>query len=127
MQKSSSWWQSLGFLALAAAVLLASPGVRITRAADDGAANYSYDPTLEPAAQAPPPAAMADGPTCAARSAAPVLPLRGMPLLMAQRNGEMDESERLNSLNGRGYNIGGSEPAAELRKLEMEVLRKQGR
>ncbi|NNL66191.1 MAG: hypothetical protein HKP30_08115 [Myxococcales bacterium] len=122
---------ALGFFVLLLAMALASPGVRVTQAEDD----FSYDPTLEPsyhAAAEPAPRAHAVAKTrqdqapgtCAAREAAPVIPLGGMPLLIA----EGDEAEGLNSLNSRGYNIGKLEPAGELRQLEIEVLRRsQGR
>ena len=123
-----------GFFVLLLAMALASPGVRVTQAEGD----FSYDPALEPSppavhAAAQPPT-RAQGParvrqdqapgTCAAREAAPILPLHGMPLLIA----EGGEGEGLNSLNSRGYNIGKLEPAGELRHLEIEVLRRsQGR
>ena len=106
--------QALGFAVVALAMLLASPGVRATHAEE----NFSYDPALE--AYASEATQQAErGAVCAAREAGPVLPLRGMPFLVADGEG----AEGLNSLNGRGYNIGKSEPAGELRKLEFEVLR----
>ena len=44
--------------------------------------------------------------------------LEGMPLLIAGEDGEA-----LNSINGRGYNIGKSEPSADLQKLVFEARR----
>lgn len=112
---------TLGFLSLAASLMLASPGVRAEP-------NVSYDPALEPVATRVAAAPEADGPACAAGAPmAPLAPLRGLPLLMAQQGAALPEGERLNSLNGRGYNIGPVEPSSELRKLELEVLRRARR
>jgi hypothetical protein len=108
-----------GAAALFVALALASPGVRVTRA-DQG---FSWDPALEPAAQraARVPVA-AEGATCAASQAPVVMPpLRSMPLPVVGEDGE------LNSLNGRGYNIGSSEPTLELQLLISEVKRRRGR
>jgi hypothetical protein len=129
---------TIGFVALTLFVLLASPGVRATQAEEafshdpaleasaathDPALEASaatHDPALEASAATVPPEA--EGPACAAREAGPRLPLRGLPFLLAQGDPRA-EAAGLNSLNGRGYNIGKTEPAAELRKLEIEVLR----
>lgn len=115
----------VGFPALALALLLASPGVRVSHAEE----NFSYDPALEPTAQASAPGMatavrLDPGPSCAANgAAAPVVPLRGLPFLVAE-HGEGEDG--LNSLNGRGYNIGKREPSMELQRLLMEA-RRQGR
>ncbi len=108
-----------GAAALFAAMALASPGVRVTRAEQD----FSWDPALEPAAKPAARAPAADeGATCAASQAPTVMPpLRGMPLRVGGEDAE------LNSLNGRGYNIGQSEPTLELQLLMSEVKRRQGR
>ncbi len=133
VMRVASLLRSLGFASLAAMLLLTSPGVRITEASEASSHGagaeefFSYDPALAPPPASPAAVQTERGATCAARDKAPVLPLRGMPLLMAERAGETDPSWKVNSLNARGYNIGGSEPAAELRKLEMEVMRRQGR
>lgn len=125
----------IGSAAFVFALLLASPGVRVSQAdaAPAGEANFSWDPALEPDAVAPAPAprmgrasAVVPPPgTCAAQTAPMVLPperalrgLQGMPLLIA------DGDEELNSMNGRGYNIGKTEPSAELQKLMVEVRRR---
>ena len=103
-----------GATALVAALALASPGVRISQA-DPG---FSRDPALE-TSSAPPPA-LAEGATCNATSPAPaVMPLRGMRLRVAP------EDEALNSLNGRGYNIGRNEPTIDMQQLMYEVRRRQ--
>jgi hypothetical protein len=106
-----------GAAALVAAVALASPGVRISRAEPDA----SFDPALQ--AAAPPAPAPAEGATCAATSGPTpaVMPLRGMRLRVAP------EDEALNSLNGRGYNIGRSEPAVDMQQPMYEAKRRQAR
>jgi len=127
----------IGSTALVFALLLASPGVRVSQAdggSNAGEANFSWDPSLERSevAEAPAPrmgrspAVVPPPGTCAAQNAAPlVLPsdrairgLQGMPLLIAEGD------EELNSLNGRGYNIGKAEPSGELQKLMVEIRRR---
>jgi len=129
-----SW---IGGAAVVLALMLASPGIRVSHAEDD----FSYDPALEPgavqqaAAAIPQRAAAANpralpldfsqpGATCAARSGPAVVPtaraLQGMPLLIADGT---DADRGLNSLNSRGYNIGKTEPSAGLQKLLFEVER----
>jgi len=121
-----SW---IGGAAVVSALMLASPGIRVSQAQDD----FSYDPALEPAAvehsaAANPRALPLDfsqpGATCAARSGPVVVPtaraLQGVPLLISDGT---DADRGLNSLNSRGYNIGKTEPSAGLQKLMFEVRR----
>jgi len=121
-----SW---IGGAAVVSALMLASPGLRVSQAEGD----FSYDPALEPTAveqavAANPRALPLDfsqpGATCAARSVPAVVPtaraLQGMPLLIADGT---DADRGLNSLNSRGYNIGKTEPSAGLQKLMFEVRR----
>jgi len=122
----------IGSVALVLALLLASPGVRVSRAdpaTPEAPADFSWDPALEPGASE---SALArsvkvsqPAGTCAAESAPVVMPteralqgLRGMPLAIA------DGDEELNSLNARGYNIGKAEPSRELQALMAEIRRR---
>ena len=133
--RTSNWINWIGSAALVFAVALASPGVRVSHAeAGTAGQNFSWDPALEPVAAAEPTPAARFGRsiavtppagTCAAQNAT-VLPttralrqgLEGMPLLIADgADGE------LNSLNGRGYNIGKTEPSADLQRLMIEAGR----
>jgi len=117
MRAASRIHTLLGSAALLAAMLLASPGVRVSQAEQD----FSYDPALE--RPAPPPAKAshdaAPGPSCPVAQAPAMGPLRGMPIL------PVEGEEELNSLNGRGYNIGGAEPTFEMQRLMFEVKRQR--
>jgi hypothetical protein len=121
----------IGPFALAFAVLLASPGVRVSQAEDD----FSYDPALAaPTAEVAPSGdrtgavAVGDsGSACEGTGPAVVPSLRsltGMPLLGPDGR-PADPS--ITSLNNRGYNIGKADPSEELQQLLMEVRRQQGR
>lgn len=129
-------FQWIGGAALAFAILIFSPGVQIGYAdvaAQAGEADFSWDPALEPGHAAVPAAPARAGSiavtppagTCAAKAAPTVLPshralrgLQGVPLRIA------DGDEELNSLNGRGYNIGKTEPSQDLQRLMAEVKRR---
>lgn len=117
MRAASRIHTILGSTALLAAMLLASPGVRVSRAEQD----VSHDPALEQSVQ--PPAKASDevtsGPLCEAGPAPVMGPLRGLPIL------PVEGEEELNSLNGRGYNIGATEPTFEMQRLMFEVKRKR--
>jgi len=115
MRAASPLVDLLGCVALAVALLLASPGVRVSRADED----FSYDPALARAATeaAAAPAVKESGPTCAANQTLPAMPLRGIPIVAA---GNADEPS---SLNARGYNIGKAEPDTELQRLLFEARR----
>jgi len=133
MRVTSRFFDWIGGAALVFALLLASPGVDVGHAegaTPEGEANFSWDPALEPgvagrsalagSVRVSPPAGI-----CAASSAPTVLPptralrgQQGMPLLIA------DGEEPLNSLNGRGYNIGKLEPSQELQALMAEIGRR---
>jgi hypothetical protein len=124
VSRAMNW---IGSAACVFALLLASPGVEVSRAEQD----FSWDPALEGPPAAEPASAFAKsvpvaqpGAACAAQQAPAVVPsvrgLKGMPLQIA--DGSPGDAE-LNSLNGRGYNIGRTEPSADLQKLLFEARR----
>jgi len=133
MRAASRALDLVGSIALFLAVLLASPGVRVSHAEPDA----SYDPALErpasgsgdaPLARSVP-LGPAGGATCgvdseAGAAAAAMLPsrrgLQGMPLQIAD-GAEGDEGS---SLNARGYNIGRTEPSADLQRMLFEASRR---
>jgi len=125
-----SW---VGGVSFVFALLLASTGVRVSQAEAVEEMAFSWDPALEAAAGESAPVAPRRAPSageiCSATQPVPVVMpsvrqlrgLQGIPLPAA------DEGEALNSLDGRGYNIGRSEPQADLQKLLAEVRRRQAR
>jgi hypothetical protein len=131
MRAATRWLDWIGPIALVLAMLLASPGVRVSRAEAD----FSYDPALEaPPAEVAPSGALTgtvavgdSGSACEGTGPAVVPSLRsltGMPLLGP--DGQPADPS-ITSLNNRGYNIGKADPSEELQRLLMEVRRQQAR